>query len=67
MQKIRRATPAEIEVASRLWSQSHCEMVALSTGGVRRTVEGSDHCIQMGVPQAVIDAVDEVVDVARGP
>ena len=66
MQRIRGATPAEIEVASRLCSQSRCEMVALSTRGVRRTVEGSDHRIQMDVPQAVIDAVDEVVDVARG-
>jgi len=49
-----------------LWREMHWEMTALSTRARRRYVEGAGHMIQIDQPQAVIDAVNEVVAEARG-
>ena len=42
-------------------------VAALSSRGVRFTIQGSGHLIQEEQPSAVISAVDEVVDQARYP
>jgi len=49
-----------------VWVAMHEEMTALSTAGELRTVAGAGHNIQSDQPQAVIDAVNEVVAKARG-
>jgi pimeloyl-ACP methyl ester carboxylesterase len=49
-----------------VWRQMHYEMTQLSTQGRRRFVEGAGHGIQAEKPQAVIEAVSEVVAQARG-
>ena len=51
--------------AAALWSQMHDEIAAQSTRGVNRQVAGAGHAIQDDQPQAVIDAVNEVVAMAR--
>jgi pimeloyl-ACP methyl ester carboxylesterase len=43
----------------------HWDMTGLSSHGRRRFVEGAGHTIQIDQPQAVIDAVAEVVDEVR--
>jgi pimeloyl-ACP methyl ester carboxylesterase len=40
-------------------------MTALSTAGQHRTIEGAGHFIQRDKPQAVIDAVNDVVKAVR--
>jgi pimeloyl-ACP methyl ester carboxylesterase len=45
-----------------LWMTMHDELAALSTVGVNRMVEGARHSIQTSKPEAVIQAVEEVVD-----
>lgn len=57
---------AENEAIDRLWTQAHAEMARLSTRGVMRIVQGAKHHIPMDRPQAVIEAVLEVVAQARG-
>jgi pimeloyl-ACP methyl ester carboxylesterase len=47
------------------WERGHDEIAALSTRGVNRRVPDATHYIQYDQPQAVIDAVDEVVEAAR--
>lgn len=47
------------------WSRMHDEVAALSARGVNRTVEGASHYIQRDRPEAVISAVNEVVEAAR--
>lgn len=47
------------------WVRAHDEMAALSSRGVSRVVPDATHYIQHDQPQAVIDAVDEVVRKAR--
>ena len=49
-----------------LWRQMHWEMLSLSTDSRRRFVEGAGHAIQIDKPQAVIQAVGEVIAEARG-
>ena len=49
-----------------VWRQMHWEMTSLSTNARRRFVEGAGHAIQIDRPQAVIEAVNEVVAEARG-
>ena len=49
----------------KLWMQGHDEIAALSSRGRNRVVPGSGHFIQFERPQAVIDAVDEVVAQVR--
>lgn len=47
------------------WLRGHDEYAALSTRGVNRIIPESGHIIQWDKPQAVVDAVAEVVDAAR--
>jgi len=49
----------------KVWIAMHEEMTALSTAGELRTVAKAGHNIQRDQPQAVIDAVNEVVAKAR--
>jgi pimeloyl-ACP methyl ester carboxylesterase len=56
------------EAAARLkqvWTAMHAEMTAQSSIGQNRTIAGAGHSIQRDNPQAVIDAVTEVVTAAR--
>ena len=46
--------------------RGHQEIAALSTRGVERVVPDSPHDISSAKPQVVINAIDEVVDEARG-
>lgn len=48
-----------------VWLAMHKEMTALSSAGQIRTVDGAGHIIQRDKPQAVIDAVADVVAAAR--
>jgi pimeloyl-ACP methyl ester carboxylesterase len=48
-----------------VWEKMHDEMAALSSNGQHRFVAGAGHYIQSDQPQAVIDAVNEVVAKAR--
>lgn len=57
---------AENAAVELLWAQAHEEMARLSSRGVRRVVADSRHHMPMDKPQAVIDAVLEVVGQARG-
>ncbi len=59
------AARAEIPLQRAEWARAHDAYAALSTRGVNRTVAGSSHYIQQQKPQAVIDAIDEVVAQAR--
>jgi hypothetical protein len=43
----------------------HDETARLSSRGVNRAVPGASHRIMLSVPQAVIEAVDEVVTEVR--
>ena len=56
---------AEIPLQQAAWRGAHAAYAALSTRGVDRIVADSTHDIPQLKPQAVIDAIDEVVDEAR--
>jgi pimeloyl-ACP methyl ester carboxylesterase len=43
------------------WIGMHEALAHLSSRGIHRVIEGSGHTIQLDKPQAVIDAVDEVL------
>ena len=58
-------TKADREAFAKLWTQFHEEMAALSSSGERRVIPDAGHFIQGDKPQAVIDAVNEVVTRAR--
>ena len=59
------ASPEKLaEIAASMYKQ-HQVLADLSSRGVHRVVPNSDHMIQWDAPQAVIDAVDEVVTEAR--
>ena len=45
----------------KVWIALHQTLAHLSSHGVHRIIEGSGHEIQLDKPQAVIDAVDEVL------
>jgi len=47
------------------WADSHRSLARLSSRGQRRVVKGSGHLVQLEKPQAVIDAVLDVVWAAR--
>jgi pimeloyl-ACP methyl ester carboxylesterase len=47
------------------WQRGHDQIAALSSRGVNRRVPNSTHYIQYDQPEAVIDAVNEVVRMAR--
>jgi pimeloyl-ACP methyl ester carboxylesterase len=49
-----------------VWMDLQRELAASSTRGTLRTVEGSGHFVEVDRPQAVIDAVREVVEAGRG-
>jgi pimeloyl-ACP methyl ester carboxylesterase len=51
----------EVPTRQAVWRQAHDELAALSRQGINRVVLGSSHDIQGEKPQAVIDAVNEVV------
>jgi pimeloyl-ACP methyl ester carboxylesterase len=46
---------------SKIWIGLHGALAHLSSRGVHRIIKGSGHTIQLEKPQAVIDAVDEVL------
>jgi pimeloyl-ACP methyl ester carboxylesterase len=49
------------------WVKAHDEIASLSRVGVNRIVPDSSHMIMLDQPQAVIDAIDDVLDqVAHG-
>jgi pimeloyl-ACP methyl ester carboxylesterase len=43
------------------WYAQHAALARMSSRGVHRVVEGSGHSIMLDKPQAIIDAVDEVL------
>jgi len=53
--------PAGARFNQRYWIARHEALARLSSRGVHRMIEGSGHEIQLDQPQAVIDAVDEVL------
>lgn len=57
---------AELPLVLAFKQRNHAELAALSTRGVHRVVAGSPHDIPHVNPEAVIGAIDEVVDAARG-
>ena len=60
-------TPADRDGLKSVLIAMHNEMTALSSAGQHRTVEGAGHGIQRDKPQAVIDAVNDVVAAAQAP
>jgi pimeloyl-ACP methyl ester carboxylesterase len=48
-----------------LWNQMHNDLAKLSTVGVNRVVPGANHYIQLDQPDAIVEAVQEVVGTAR--
>lgn len=52
----------------RRWANAHDEIASLSSVGVNRIVPDSGHMIMLDQPQAVINAIDDVLDqISRGP
>jgi pimeloyl-ACP methyl ester carboxylesterase len=49
----------------KIWNALHADLAHLSTHGVHRVIKGSGHEIQLDKPQAVIDAVHEVLGQLR--
>ncbi|MEW5687860.1 MAG: alpha/beta hydrolase [Pseudomonadota bacterium] len=47
------------------WQDSHRALAGLSTKGERRVVAGAGHLVQLDKPDAVIDAVGDIVRAAR--
>jgi len=45
----------------KIWNALHADLAHLSSRGVHRIIKGSGHEIQLDKPQAVIEAVDEVL------
>lgn len=58
-------TPAVAQARYALWRTMHEEIAALSTRGERRTLEGVGHGMQAERPDAVIEAIEEVLALAR--
>jgi hypothetical protein len=56
---------AEIPAEQAEWRRGHDAYAALSTRGVSRVVPHSTHAMPDETPQAVVDAIDTVVDQAR--
>lgn len=46
---------------SKVWTALHQDLARLSSRGVHRIIKDSSHQIELDKPQAVIDAVDEVL------
>ena len=58
-------TQADRDGMKTVWVAMHDEMAALSTAGQHRTIDGAGHSIQRDKPQAVIDAVNDVIKAPR--
>jgi pimeloyl-ACP methyl ester carboxylesterase len=61
-------TPADIRFTQtflKFWLAQHEALAHLSSRGIHRFIKGSDHHIQLDKPQAVIDAVDDVLSQLR--
>ena len=57
-------TPAGARLSrsyGKVWNALHADLARLSSRGVHRVIKQSGHEIQLDQPQAVIDAVDEVL------
>jgi hypothetical protein len=50
-----------------LWRDLHREMASWSRRGEQRMIPDSDHGMQFAKPQVVIDAVKDVITLARVP
>ncbi len=59
------AAPTETQPLRRAWSEGGAAIAALSTRGEQRLIPDASHVIQFEQPQAVIDAVRDVVNAAR--
>jgi len=62
------STPAKAQVTrsyEKVWIAMHEALAHLSTRGVHRVIKGSGHEIQLEKPQAVIDAVNQVLGELR--
>jgi pimeloyl-ACP methyl ester carboxylesterase len=55
----------QMAVMNAVWDDLQLELAALSTRGVQRHVQGGGHMIQVTRPQAVVDAVREVLGADR--
>lgn len=58
-------TPALRKARTAMWHNLHAGLADASARGVHRVVADSDHAIQLSQPDAVVAAVDEVVDTVR--
>jgi len=47
------------------WNRLHDDLAKLSTRGINRAIAGANHYIQLDKPDAVVDAVREVLAAAR--
>lgn len=59
-------TQEQRNAKNKLWIDLHDQIAAMSTRGKRVTVENTGHYIQLEQPQAVVDAILEVLRSARG-
>lgn len=59
------AARAEIPAEEAAWNAGHDAIAALSSRGINARVPGAPHFIQAAKPQAVIDAIEQVVREAR--
>jgi len=62
-------TPAGVRLVrsyGKIWNALHQDLSRLSSRGVHRIIKGSGHEIQLDKPQAVIDAVDQVLRELQG-
>jgi pimeloyl-ACP methyl ester carboxylesterase len=50
-----------VQSYGKIWNAMHADLARLSSRGVHRIIKNSDHEIQLDQPQAVIDAVDDVL------
>jgi pimeloyl-ACP methyl ester carboxylesterase len=57
--------PAVRQAADALWRELHQQLAARSSRGEQRLVTGTSHAIMLDRPDAVVQAVHEVVDRAR--
>jgi pimeloyl-ACP methyl ester carboxylesterase len=55
------------EIGWMSWLTAHRQTAAMSSRGIQRTVPMTRHNIQVDQPQAVIDAVAEVLDALKAP
>jgi pimeloyl-ACP methyl ester carboxylesterase len=61
------AAPEDAAGLDQAWQKLQSEFVALSSNGLQITAERSGHLIPTEQPEAVIDAIQRVVDKVKGP